>query len=264
MRKPGSPGCCERPFGTAGSRSPIPIADPATPRIVRLKSKDREYVAAREAQRSHLGGEAATLRRRYEHRVEREQKAHHRADRGEQPGRLIAWLGGLLQQLRLVVGGRHVQASAGDLLELFAHYSVCAGSRSYEDRADPISHAADVLDRGQQPDRDRAPRHRADRLRSERRSQLHRTGAAAREDRDWVSRSRADPTGYFFRQPDSSRQQLSAGAEIAGRFAFQCDDRRGEADQLDRFAALWSHDGRRLAQDRRGDLHVRKFSDRRR
>ena len=70
---------------------------------------------------AQVGDEAPALGHRQQHRVDRQQKADHHADRGEQRGRLVVGADRLIEQPQLVLGRDDVEALARDAQKLAAH-----------------------------------------------------------------------------------------------------------------------------------------------
>ena len=236
----------------------------AHPEQQRLKAQDQQHLAGVEALHAQVGDEAPALGDREQHRVDGEQEADHRADRGEQRGRLVRRLRGGGEQAQFVVRRLDVQASAGKAPKLAGHQPVGARQRLHQHFGHPsgLCRRASCAS-GSRGDRDRAVRGR-----------IRRARRRARCEPRWSATGppASSVTGFPRRTPivlatsaGRPTPPVSSSASVLGSSTAQDaepDDVRVHADQLDRLATTGTDDDRVLSQERGRDLHTGQPADR--
>ena len=135
---------------------------PSSAEHERVEQQHRDHRPRRVPVAAQIDDQPPALRDGEQHRVEREQESHERADRREQRGRLVARRGRLGEQPFFVVDRLDVQTPAGQPLERSSHLCLGAGGRLYEDAAHACAQAGHFLGERQRHDRHRAGGQRPD------------------------------------------------------------------------------------------------------
>ncbi len=179
----------------------------ADPKQQRLKAQNQQYLVGVEALHPQIGDEAPALGDREQHRVERQQEAHHPADRGKQRGRLV---GRLLRaaQLAQFFGDRlHVEAPGGQPPKLAGDECFGAGRRLDEYLRDAFGLARERLCERQQRDRHGPVPGRVGERAGEHETNGDRVRLAVGIEHHPTPLAGADRTRHFRRQTQASDEQ---------------------------------------------------------
>ena len=128
----------------------------------RVKKQHDDHGRGRVPVTAQVRDQAPALWNGQEHRVEREQKPHERADHREQRGRLVGSGSRTREQRFVIARGLHVQPPGGEPLECRTHRRFAAGGGLDQDATDAPGQTGHFLGLGQRRDRDRAGYQRPD------------------------------------------------------------------------------------------------------
>ncbi len=181
----------------------------------RLEREDHEHLSRVEPLRAQLGDEAPALGDRQQHRVQGQQQADHRADRGEERRRLVVGLCGEVEQPQFLIGRCDREPAGRERLQLAGHLRLLSGLRLDEQ----LRHAAGLVEQGlhdgERGDADRALRERADGVRPEHRADLDALLEAIGEQRHMLAAAHADGRGDARWKREAVREPQATRAEVA-------------------------------------------------
>ena len=226
----------------------------------RLEQDHPHDLRVARAEQAQVGDRVAALGDRQENRVEREQEAQQRADRGEELARLLARAQRLVQQLDVFVGRGDRQPRPGERPELRAHLRLAAGLGLHEDPRDPAAQPGERLQAGQPHHRHRCARQRAELGGVEHRVDGQRRDASAQLERDLLRAARSGPGGFRaagFGVPACGRTGAGhRGGQVQrlGGVGAQPDPAGGEGRQRDRVGEPVEQSEAEIGA---GDLHRR-------
>jgi hypothetical protein len=199
--------------------------------------------------------QAPTLRHGQQQRVEREQEADERAQRREQPGRLVDRARRAPEQCRGEVGWTHVQTIAGQPLELGADGPLALWRRAHVDARQATRQPRKGLHRQKRRERDRTVAERAAVAAKQARNEERLLRARSKPQLDRPDRRCSDPLGDLARQREDTSAPAERGdAHVLGNAAAEASQSRIGPDQIDRLLPARPDDVRVLFEDRHSGL----------